>query len=95
MEAREAGVVTGHWLGLGVDPLSLVTDILVAVVFEDAAYDDLLGDAVSTNAEGQVAGHHRFDAEHVSRVLATYPMQAAGAAVIASARQHRTALLST
>jgi hypothetical protein len=93
-EAREAGAVTAHWLGLGVDPLSLVTDILVVVVFDDATYDDLLGDAVSINAEGQVAGHHRFDAEHVSRVMATYPLQAAGAAVIASAWQHRAVLLS-
>ncbi len=32
----EAGAVTAHWLGLGTDPLSLVTDMLVAVVFEDA-----------------------------------------------------------
>jgi hypothetical protein len=40
-----------------------------------------------------VAGHHRFDEEHVSQVLATYPMQAAGAAVIASAWQHRAVLL--
>jgi hypothetical protein len=92
-EAREAGAVTAHWLGLGVDALSLVTDILVVVVFEDATYDDLIGNAVSTNAEGQVTGHHRFDEEHVSRVLATYPMQAAGAAVIASAWQHRAVLL--
>ena len=92
-EGREAGAVTAHWLGLGVDPLSLVTDILVAVVFDDASYDALLGGTVSVNAEGDVIGHHRFDAEHVSRALGSYPMQAAGAAVLAAAWQHRAALL--
>jgi hypothetical protein len=93
MEGREAGAVTAHWLGLGVDPLSLVADILVAVVFDEATYDALLGGAVSVNAEGDVVGHHRFDAEHVSRALASYPMQAAGAGAIAAAWQHRAALL--
>ena len=92
-EGREAGSVTAYWLGLGTDPLSLVTDMLVAVVFEDAVYDDLFGRAVSANAEGQVIGHHRFDAEHVTRALASYPMQAAGAAVLASAWQHRAVIL--
>ena len=67
--------------------------MLVAVVFEDAVYDDLFGRTVSANAEGQVIGHHRFDAEHVTRALASYPMQAAGAAVLASAWQHRAVIL--
>jgi hypothetical protein len=93
-EGREAGAVTAHWLGLGVDPLSLVTDMLVAVVVDDATYDALLGGAVSVNAEGDVVGRHRVDAAHVSRALESYPMQAAGSAAVAAAWQHRAVLLA-
>jgi hypothetical protein len=68
--------------------------MLVAVVVDDATYDALLGGAVSVNAEGDVVGRHRVDAAHVSRALESYPMQAAGAAVVAAAWQHRAVLLA-
>jgi len=91
--ARGAGRITAHYLGLGVDPLSLVTDLLVAVVFDTGVYDALFAGAVAVNAEGDVTAHHQFDAGTVRSLVANSPMQAAGAAALTLAWQHRTALL--
>ncbi|HEY7069186.1 MAG TPA: hypothetical protein VH479_03690 [Acidimicrobiales bacterium] len=92
-EARRDGCITAHFLGLGVDPLSLVTDILVAVVFDAGVYDALFAGAVAVNAEGHVTGHHPFDEATVGSIVTTSPMQAAGAAALALAWQHRATLL--
>jgi hypothetical protein len=91
---REAGTIAAHWLGVGVDPLSLVTDLLVAVVFDDEVYDGLFSGSVAVNAEGDVVGHHRFDEDQVSQMVASAPMQAAGAAALALAWQGRATLLA-
>jgi hypothetical protein len=85
--------VSAQWLGLGVDPLSLVTDLLVVVVFEADAYDALFAGAVASNAEGDVTGHHLFDQVTVRRTVTLAPMQAAGAAALALAWRHRATLL--
>lgn len=101
-EARDADKITADWLGIGVDPLSYVTDLLVAVVFDDDIFDALFGNGVATNAEGHlvsgqagrspVAGHP-FTKDWITRLVTTEPMQSAGAALLNLAWEHRSALL--
>src|SRR4029450_344450 len=83
---RRSGRITAWWLGLGVDPLSLVTDLLVAVVIEADLFDELFGDSISTNAEGHVAGPSGeghdlarlpFSEDRITRLTTVAPMQAA------------------
>jgi hypothetical protein len=103
--ARRTGTVRAHWLGLGVDPLSLVADLLVAVVVDAPAFDELFAGLVATNDEGDlVAGDGTadgpsvtgfpFTAATVERLLVDEPMQAAGAAVLDLAWRHRASLLA-
>jgi len=97
--ARETGQVRVWCLGLGVDPLSLVTDILTVAVFESGLFDAAFPSVVAENAEGRVVtGQGRtgfsFTGETVSRFTGgAEPMQAAGTAVLRLAWNHRTILL--
>ncbi len=74
-------------LGLGTDPLTYATDLLTAVVIEADAYDELFG-AAADNDEGTITQFHSF-----GNVPET--MQAAGAALIALASQHRGVLAAS
>lgn len=97
---QQRGAVQAHCLGMGVDPLTLATDLLCVVVIEAAAFDRIFGALVSGNAEGELAGAKDgrpgvpFVAAEVERLTKDEPMQAAGAAVLASAWEHRAALLT-
>lgn len=53
-QARRAGKLTVHCLGLGVDPLTFATDLLTVATFDSDLYDDLFGSLVTHNAEGRV-----------------------------------------
>jgi hypothetical protein len=75
--ALRAGRLRAHCLGLGVDPLTFATDLLVSVVFDADAFDELLGDWVSHNEEGSVT-----ERPFIADSVAGLPMQAAGAAVV-------------
>ncbi|OLF16825.1 hypothetical protein BU204_14985 [Actinophytocola xanthii] len=75
--AWRAGRLRAHCLGLGVDPLTFATDLLVSVVFDGDVFDELLGDWVGHNEEGSVT-ERPFTAASVAGL----PMQAAGAAVV-------------
>jgi hypothetical protein len=90
--ARDAGDLRVFWLGLGMDPLSLVTDFLIAAVFEDQLFDHLFGpgELVAANAEGEVLAGVPLSATH----SATHPMQPAGAALLHLADTHRDLLLA-
>lgn len=94
-EARRTGAIRIHCLGLGLDPLTLVADVLMAAVFDDDAFDDLLGSFGEDNEEGQIVTAEgqgfAFDAKGVEPTAK--PMQPAGAAVVALAWQNRQALL--
>ena len=72
-----AGRVRAHCLGLGVDPLTFATDLLVAVVIDAPVFDDLFGARVAVNEEGSVT-ERPFTAASVTGL----PMQAAGAALV-------------
>lgn len=75
--ALDAGDIEAHVLGLGVDPLTFATDLLVRVVIDAPVFDELFGAWVAVNEEGAVTrrpfGHDAVDG---------LPMQAAGAALV-------------
>jgi hypothetical protein len=101
-DARHAGSLRAHWLGLGVDPLTLVVDMLTVAVFDAPVFDAVFAGLVSANAEGRiVTGEDAtgttigipFRAATVERFTTAEPMQAAGAALLRLAWRHRDALL--
>jgi hypothetical protein len=86
--ARAGGRVRAHCLGLGVDPLTAVTDLLVAVVFEPDAFDVLFETLPTANDEGRIEAHVPFTEDGAGDL----PLQPAGAAVLRLAWRHRDAL---
>jgi hypothetical protein len=97
--AKQAGKVAVHCLGLGVDPLTFATDILVAAVFDGDVYDGLFGGLVAHNAEGRVvAGADSAGIPFGEAAVARFTgggerMQASGVAVLGLAWRHRRHLL--
>jgi hypothetical protein len=75
--ALDAGDIEAHVLGLGVDPLTFATDLLVRVVITPRVFDELFGGRVAVNDEGAVT-MRPFTAAAISGL----PMQAAGAALV-------------
>lgn len=69
--------IEAHVLGLGVDPLTFATDLLVRVVVDAPVFDTIFGDRVAVNDEGAVTARP-FTAEAIEDL----PMQAAGAALV-------------
>ena len=75
--ALDAGDLTADVLGLGVDPLTFATDLLVRVVIDEDVFDELFGARVAVNDEGAVSMR-----PFTSASIAGLPMQAAGAALV-------------
>ena len=103
-KAIQNGSLQVFWLGLGMDPLSLVTDILVAAVFDQPVFDELFQHLVETNAEGDIVGVATssagtvgipFTQAAVDHFTGTQPMQAAGAALLDLAWRHRATLVGS
>jgi len=97
--AIRAGRLTVRCLGLGVDPLSFATDLLAVAVFDADLFDAEFAGLVARNAEGRVitgggpAGIP-FTAGTVARLTdGREPFQAAGAALLQLAWEHRKHLL--
>jgi hypothetical protein len=93
-QLRDAGQVRAWCVGLGVDPLTFATDLLTVAAFDAPAYDELFGGLVAANAEGTVTPGWTFDQVTVARLISEYPLQAAGAALLALAIGHQGAMLS-
>ena len=98
--ARAAGRVRAHCLGAGVDPLTLVADVLVAVVIDAEAFDALFGRLGTSNEEGRIVtppgggpGGFALTRDTVEELTAARPMQPAGAAALRLAWRHRDVLL--
>ncbi|WP_432575068.1 helix-turn-helix domain-containing protein [Kineococcus sp. SYSU DK005] len=51
-QARTGGRLQVHFLGIGVDPLTLAASIMTVAVFDDDLFDQVFADAVAVNAEG-------------------------------------------
>ncbi|NKE59703.1 transcriptional regulator [Lentzea sp. PSKA42] len=86
--------VNVSYLGMGVDPLTFATDMLTVAVIEAELFDELFGDLVAHNDEGRVLEGLAFTAKNIERFVHREPTQAAGAALLALAWQHREALLT-
>lgn len=96
---RAAGGVRVWCVGVGVDPLTLATDILTVAVFGAEAFDELFGGLVASNAEGRVVTEDGsaaipFTQASVARFTGGgEPVQVAGAALLRLAWEHRHRLL--
>jgi hypothetical protein len=102
--AREAGKLSVACIGLRVDPLTFAADILTVAVFDSDVFDHVFAGLVAANAEGRVIGPGApampggpgvpFTGEAIRRLVdGSESMQAAGAAVLQLAWQHRRSLL--
>ncbi|MGH3770897.1 MAG: hypothetical protein ACRDRW_05800 [Pseudonocardiaceae bacterium] len=92
--ALYTGQVTAFCVGIGVDPLTLATDILTVVAIDVSVYDELFGNVADVNAEGSIISAVPFTAEIVRWYAGHEPTQAAGAALPRLAWRHRPVLLS-
>ncbi|MQA26378.1 MAG: transcriptional regulator [Micromonosporaceae bacterium] len=97
-QAREKGGCRAWYLGFGLDPLTLVGDILTVAVFDAATFDEVFADLVTANEEGRLVSEGdgvgvAFTEENVRRYAGDEPMQPAGAALLELAWRHRAALL--
>jgi hypothetical protein len=98
-EARHAGALHVWILGLGVDPLTMTTDLLTTVVIDASVFDEVFSGLVSVNSEGRIINDtattgFAFTESSVKRFSAHEPMQAAGAATLRLAWKHRRPLLA-
>ncbi|WNV89072.1 XRE family transcriptional regulator [Umezawaea sp. Da 62-37] len=82
------------YLGMGVDPLTFATDMLTVAVFDAPLFDELFSGLVEDNDEGRVLEGLAFTAANVHRFVHDEPTQAAGAALLALAWEHRWSLLA-
>lgn len=90
--ALHTGQVNAFCLGIGVDPLTLATDILTVLTIDAPVYDELFGHVADANAEGSIIPAMPFTAETVERYASHEPTQAAGAALLRLAWRHRHVL---
>jgi len=97
-DARRSGGLRVWIVGVGVDPLTMVNDILTVAVFEAELFDDVFAGLVAVNSEGRVitdggtTGFALGDST-VARFSGSEPMQAAGAAVLRLAWRFADALI--
>ncbi|QKV98312.1 transcriptional regulator (plasmid) [Streptomyces sp. NA02950] len=103
-EARDAGRLHVCWLGLGIDPLTYVCDMLTVAVFDADLFDTAFPRLTATNDEGHLVTVEDstgrsvgipFRADHVERLTTQEQMQPAGAALLRLAWEHRSALLAS
>jgi hypothetical protein len=95
--ARATGRCRAYYLGLGVDPLTLATDIMTVVVFDGATFDELFGSLAKVNGEGSLVRHGSdvwfpFDESDVRRMADAPQSQPACAATLTLAWQGRETL---
>jgi hypothetical protein len=99
-QARTDGLCRPYLIGIGVDPLTLATDLLTVVVFDAATYDHLFANLCTDNAEGSFELDEDgqpgtpFDHHEVRRLVNLPGMQPAGAATLHLAWHHRATLLA-
>jgi hypothetical protein len=100
--ARRSSTLRIFWLGLGIDPLTLVADLLVVAVFDADLFDAVFPRLASINEEGHLVRVNDesgattglpFTEDSIVRFIKTEPIQAAGAGLLQLAWRHRAALL--
>jgi hypothetical protein len=95
--ARATGRCRPYYLGLGVDPLMLATDILTVVLFDGSTFDELFGGLTGVNGEGALVRHGSdvwfpFNESQVRRMSNSAQTQPAGAATLILTWKGREAL---
>lgn len=93
-EALGSGMVRAWCVGMGTDPLTYATDLLAVLVIDADLADQLYSAPPACNSEGRVLAGQQFTQRVVHQFVTQEPMQAAGAALLALAWQHRAALLA-
>ena len=98
-EARPTGTLRVWILGLGVDPLTMTTDILTVAVIDADLFDEVFGNLVAVNSEGRIINDtattgFAFTESTVHKFSTLEPMQAAGAAALRLAWKHQRSLLA-
>ena len=93
-DALATGQLRAWCLGLGTDPLTFAMDLLAVVVIDAPLYDELFGGLVAGNAEGRVIAPRPFDEGAVKELTTRAPLQAAAAALLTLAHEHRDVLLA-
>lgn len=89
------GEIHAFCLGLGVDPLSLATDLIAAVVIDAPLFDELFASMVADNDEGRILTDRvELNAATVEWYGREERMQAAGSAALHLAQRHREHLLA-
>jgi hypothetical protein len=90
------GRIRASVLGMGVDPLTLATDLLTVVTIDARLYDELFAGLVTVNDEGRLAtssesvpGRWSFNEASVQRLTTVERTQAAGAALLRLAWANR------
>jgi hypothetical protein len=98
-QAYTAGRIRVFALGVAIDALNLVGDILTVAVFDADVFDRVFDGLVERNDEGSVVSvdddrqHFGFDEPTIRRLLVNEPMAPSGAGALQLAWQHRAAIL--
>jgi hypothetical protein len=98
-QAYTAGRIRVFALGVAIDALNLVGDILTVAVFDADVFDRVFDGLVERNDEGSVVSvdddcqHFGFDEPTIRRLLVDEPMAPSGAGALQLAWQHRAAIL--
>lgn len=88
--ARTAGKICVYCLGVGVDALNYVSDVLTVAVFEADTFDRIFGSMVDHNDEGEVdTEEFNFSESTVERLLTTESIAPSGAACLRLAWLHQ------
>jgi len=88
--ARRAGKICVYCLGVGVDALNYVSDVLTVAVFEADTFDRIFGTMVDHNDEGEVdTQEFNFSESAVERLLTTESIAPSSAACLRLASLHQ------
>jgi hypothetical protein len=96
--ARRDGKIRISCLGIGIDALNYVGDVLTVAVFDADVFDDIFDGMVTENDEGNLASDQdtqgfSFNEQTIERLLTTEPFAPSGAACLYLALKHRTSLV--
>jgi transcriptional regulator with XRE-family HTH domain len=92
--ARARGGLRAYYLGVALDALTLVGEVLTVAVLDTEAFDELAGDIVDVNDEGSIVAERlEFTEPVLADLLASGRVAPAGAGCLRLAWKHRRALL--
>jgi len=98
--ARNAGKIRVYCLGVGLDTLNFVGDVLTVAIFDADVFDEIFDGLVESNDEGIVTGNGNnseqfvFDGATIDRLFSAEAMAPSGAACLSLAWQLRASILS-